>query len=234
MQSFRLALVVCSLILLCATAQTAKSDDEVQSDKTALPAGTAEDKHIAGVIPNYKTMPDLTLVAPMTAKQKFALATRDAFDPMAFVVSGMYAGVGLAVNQNEQWGHGISGYGKRYAAAVADQIQSSYFQDALVPVMFHQDPRYFRMAYGPAKKRLWYAVSRTFVTRSDAGTTQINASEFVGNAMQYALSTAYYPAESRNAEDVSTKYFIQFGTDALFNVAKEFWPDIRRKFFHGR
>lgn len=227
----RWALVVCSF-LLCAAAQTAKSDDAIQPASGAPRVGVPEDKHIAGLIPNYKTMADLSVVAPMSVKDKFVLASHDAFDPMAFVVSGMYAGVGQLVGQNESWGQGVRGYSKRYGAAIADQIQSSYFQDAIVPTLFHQDPRYYRMASGPTGKRVLYAISRTFVTRSDMGKPQINASEFVGNAMQFALSTAYYPAESRTASEVGTKYLVQFGTDSLFNIVKEFWPDLHKKFSH--
>ena len=46
-----------------------------------------------------------------------------------------------------------------------------------------------------------------------------------------AIGNAYHP-DSRNALDNSTKLLEQVGTDAISQVLKEFWPDIKRKFFH--
>mgnify|MGYP000947242855 CR=1 FL=1 len=225
MPPLRWALGVC-LLTFHASAQSTDSQPKAEARPTRA------DTHIMGMLPNYKTVPDMnTPVPPMTVRDKFRLARLDAFDPMAFVVSGLYAGIGQAVRQNEEWGLGAKGFGKRYGAAVADQVQSSYFQDAIMPALFRQDPRYYRMAHGNTKTRMWYAVSRTFVTRSDSGHTQINASEFAGNAAQFALSAFYYPAEARNAKDVSTKYIVQFGVDAFFNIVKEYWPDVNRKLF---
>lgn len=192
------------------------------------PAGGS--KRIFGLIPNYKTMPSLKApVERMTVRDKFALAARDSFDPMAFVVAGMYAGVGQVARQNESWGLGARGYMKRYGAAAADQISGTFFQEAIVPSLFHQDPRYYRQAEGSFGRRFRYALSRTLLIRSDAGKTQFNAPEFLGNAMQFALSVAYYPPESRTAAEVGTKYAAQIASDAFFNVLKEFWPDIRRR-----
>jgi hypothetical protein len=210
----------CRLAVVCVLSLTAAAQTP--------PAG--ESKRMFGLIPNYKTVPSVNTSVPrMTVKDKFALAARDSFDPMAFVVAGMYAGVGQLARQNESWGLGAQGYGKRYGAAVADQVSGTFFQEAIVPALFHQDPRYCRKAEGSFGKRLRYALSRTFVIRSDAGKTQLNAPEFLGNAMQFALSVTYYPPESRTAAEVGTKYAAQIGSDAFFNVLKEFWPDLRRR-----
>jgi hypothetical protein len=208
------------IVVVCAVSLTA----------TAQSPPAAESKRMFGLIPNYKTVPNANAsVPPMTVKDKFALAARDSFDPMAFVVAGMYAGVGQIARQNESWGLGAQGYGKRYGAAVADQVSGTFFQEAIVPALFHQDPRYYRKAEVSFRSRLRYALSRTVTIRSDGGKPQFNAPEFLGNAMQFALSVTYYPPESRTAEEVGTKYAAQIASDAFFNVLKEFWPDIRRR-----
>jgi hypothetical protein len=46
-----------------------------------------------------------------------------------------------------------------------------------------------------------------------------------------AISNAYYP-DNRNLLDNGTKLLMQVGTDALSQVLKEFWPDIKRGLFH--
>lgn len=56
-----------------------------------------------------------------------------------------------------------------------------------------------------------------------------NYSEFAGNAAAAGIGSLYYPAENRTASDIRQKFVLQVGTDAGFNVLKEFWPDIYRK-----
>jgi hypothetical protein len=46
-----------------------------------------------------------------------------------------------------------------------------------------------------------------------------------------AISNAYYP-DSRTVLDNGTKLLMQVGTDAVSQVLKEFWPDIKHKLFH--
>jgi hypothetical protein len=43
-----------------------------------------------------------------------------------------------------------------------------------------------------------------------------------------AISNAYNP-DTRNASENLEKLSMQFGTDAISNVLKEFWPDIKRR-----
>jgi len=67
------------------------------------------------------------------------------------------------------------------------------------------------------------------VTYSDSGKKQFNYSEWVGNATGVAISNAYYP-DGRNVEDNVTKLLSQCATDAVSQVLKEFWPDIKQGF----
>jgi hypothetical protein len=99
-------------------------------------------------------------------------------------------------------------------------------------VALHQDPRYFRM--GPKYgfwKRVGYSTTRVIVTRGDSGARQANFSEIIGNGMAAGISSFYYPATGRNAHAVMDKWALDVGSDAGFNILKEFWPDMRQKFF---
>jgi len=44
-----------------------------------------------------------------------------------------------------------------------------------------------------------------------------------------AVSNAYYP-DTRNLSENVEKLLLQCRTDALSNVLKEFWPDVKRHF----
>ena len=74
----------------------------------------------------------------------------------------------------------------------------------------------------------------TLITRNDAGTNSWNASEILGNGIAAGISTVYYPAEDRSAGKTMTKWGQQIGVDTVFNVMKEFWPDVHRKLFHRK
>ena len=194
---------------------------------------STDDKHILGLVPNYATVNDPS--APFQAirtKEKFKLATQDAFDPFSWAIAGIYAGVGQWGNSYPGYGQGAQGYAKRYGAAFADGTIGNYMTEGVFPTVFHQDPRYFRLGTGGGWKRVGYAISRTVVTRSDKGAWQFNASEIVGNAVAAGISSAYYPAGNRTVEDTFDKFALNVASDAGFNVLKEFWPDMRRKILH--
>jgi hypothetical protein len=105
------------------------------------------------------------------------------------------------------------------------------FTEGFYPVLLHEDPRYFRRGTGSIASRTAYALTRVIVTHKDSGGSRFNYSEWLGNSSAVAISNAYYP-DSRTALDNGTKLLMQVGTDAVSQVLKEFWPDIRRKLFH--
>jgi hypothetical protein len=75
-------------------------------------------------------------------------------------------------------------------------------------------------------------VSRVAVTRTDAGATQVNYSEFLGAASAAGIANLYYPAESRTIGYTMQKFGVQLASRALFNALREFWPDVRHKLSH--
>ena len=88
--------------------------------------------------------------------------------------------------------------------------------------------RYFRRGTGGKLGRTYYALTRILVTRTDAGGNRFNFSEVVGNSVATAISNAYNP-DTRDASENLEKLGLQLGTDAISNVLKEFWPDVKRK-----
>jgi hypothetical protein len=79
--------------------------------------------------------------------------------------------------------------------------------------------------------RAFYAASRVFVTRTDSGRHVFNASEFLAGAVCSGISRAYYPKDERSAGDFAYTMGSRITFDAVYNLAKEFWPDIRQHLF---
>jgi hypothetical protein len=187
--------------------------------------------HIFWVIPNYRSNEDPAKIELLTPAAKMKVAFDDSFDPSAFLVAGAFAGLGMAQRQYASFGQGAQGFGKYYGGAFADQAIGNIMTEGLFPIALHQDPRYFVRGKGGFWKRSGYAISREFITRGDDGSNQFNTSELAGNAVAAGISNVYYPAADRSLGNTANKWGQQIALDAFFNVAKEFWPDVRKKIF---
>jgi hypothetical protein len=201
------------------------------TDASQRPRHEPSPNHIFWIIPNYRADENGGDIKPLTRGEKFKVAFDDSFDPSAFLVAGVFAGIAEAQNQYRGFGDGASALGKYYAAAFADQAIGNMMTEAVFPVALHQDPRYFVRGRGGFWKRTGYAISREVITRGDDGTNHFNSSELAGNAVAAGISTAYYPAANRTIGNTANKWGQQIGLDAFFNVMKEFWPDVRDRVF---
>jgi len=188
--------------------------------------GTKEDR-ILWLFPNYRTVDEERRFPRISARDKLTIAVKDSFDPYAFPVAGLFAGLSQAENQYPEWGRGADGYAKRYFGALADQTVSNMMTEAAFPIALHQDPRYFRLGRGGVLHRSGYALSRIFVTRTDDGWAQFNYSEFGGNAVMAGAGMLYYPREDANIGNVAVRFGSQIVFDMIANIGKEFWPDVK-------
>jgi hypothetical protein len=201
--------------------------------QTVDPAQTQQNKRILGIFPNYKPRPELSdPFVPLTAREKFKYATLDSFDPYWWAWAGVTAAIDQWDDEFHEFGQGGEGYAKRYGVVFADQTIRAYLTQGILPTVLHQDIRYFRNGKGTKWSRTRYAITRVLVTRTDSGTWRFNTSEIAGNALAASIANAYYPDSERNAGRTFKGFGYSVGIDAGLNVFKEFWPDLRKKFFH--
>jgi len=218
-------------------------------DKTT---GTSNDR-LFFALPNFLSVDSSGHIRPLTSGQKFKVVARGAFDYVQLPWYALLSGISQAENSEPGYGQGLEGYGKRYASAFADGTIENFMVGAVLPSILHKDPRFFQTNDGGFTHRAGYAVSRIFITRTDAGKRQFNYSEIVGSALSAAISTnSYHPRAFttvrydpttgmldyvRNASDRTLTNTIsvwgsQVGYDTITIVIKEFWPDIHRKLSH--
>jgi hypothetical protein len=195
-----------------------------------------QSKRILWIIPNYRAVSAGTYLPPQSVKEKFWLATQDSFDYSSFVLAAMLAGYSQATNSSPEFHQGLAGYGRYYWHSFADEAVGNYFTEAIVPVVTHEDPRYYTLgkAQGTFLRRTAYAVSRLAVTRNDSGGKSFNFSEIAGNALGAGVSDLYYPRQERTLGKTADKWATQIGIDGIANLLKEFWPDIRRSVFRQK
>jgi len=193
-----------------------------------------QNKRILGIIPNYRAVSANTHLPPLHFKGALWLATQDTFDYSDFIFVGALAGIDMAGRSQPTFGQGAEGYGKYYWHVFADGGIENYMTEAIVPAATKEDPRYYTMGKGGFVKRTGYAVSRLFITRTNSGGSTFNLSEIVGAGAAAGIGNTYYPAESNVWVKTYQRWGTQVGLDGVFNVLKEFWPDINHAVFHGK
>lgn len=187
----------------------------------------AIDKRIFGVLPNYRTANASAAFTPLTVKQKFYIGYKDSIDYPVFPIAAGFAGLAQLSDQHAQFGQGLKGYAHRFGTSLLDQDIGNFMTESIMPSLFHQDPRYFRLGQGTKLHRLGYAATRIFVAPTDSGHKTFNFGEVVGNAAAAGIASAYYPGE-RGAYDNFQRFYSQLATDSFSQVLKEFWPDIKQ------
>ena len=158
-----------------------------------------EQQRVLGVFPNFYTT-FIWNAQPMTTPLKFKLALRSLIDPVQFLSVAATAGLELKANTYSGYGTGIQAYGKLYGTAFADSVDSRMLGGAILPSLFHQDPRYFYQGSGSIGSRTRHAIASAFLTRGDkSGRNQLNYSHLLGTLAAAGISNAYRPDVNRGA-----------------------------------
>jgi hypothetical protein len=200
--------------------------------RAVIPLSKRQPKRILGVMPNYRAVSAGEIPPPPTPKQAFMIATRNSFDYSSFIFVGMTSALAEWTDAHPQLGQGMPGYGRYYWRGFVDKVDGNYLVIFALPTIFHEDERYYAKGEGGFWKRGIYAATRILITPDYYGHNTFNASEVFGRGAAQAISTTYYPSQSRTAGSVAVKYGWAMGRDSLTNVFREFWPDISTRLRH--
>ena len=173
----------------------------------------------------------VTLTAP-SASEKWNYFSSETFGPMTLGAGAFNAAVSQVTRSAPLYGrHPWQkwAYPKRFGASVGDIVSQNFWGDFVLASAFHEDTRYRRN--GESHKlwpRIGYAVSRSIITRTDAGGETFNWANVLGTAMSAGLSNAYYPPRSRTPSVALTNWGTSVAGSGLANLMPEFLPDIKR------
>ena len=180
-------------------------------------------------MPNCLTVENHSRIPPLSAKEKFMLSEKTMTHPATVSFLGALALIGQAHDSHPAYGQELSGYAKRYATQFANTTISTLMTASIFPTVLKQDPRYYQLGSGSAWHRAAYSVKQIFVTHSDRGQTQLNYSEIFGNRVAAGISNTYLPQNQRTLGGTLGTWGSNLTLNALCNIAKEFWPDLRRR-----
>jgi len=193
-----------------------------------------QSKRILWIVPNYRAVSANTKLPPLTFKEELWLATQDTFDYSDFILVGAIGGISMAGNSQPSFEQGAAGYGRYYWHVFVDGAIENYMTEAIVPAVTREDPRYYTLGKGGFVKRTGYAVSRLLITRTNSGKSTVNLSEIVGAGAASGISNVYYPVQYNPWVKTYQRWGTEVGLDGIFNIFKEFWPDVNQAVFHGK
>lgn len=216
MKNWRLVLCAAIFVFGCGGRVVAQEESETTAAGAAavVREQSARDKFIAAsrALPPPRVVPAFTLPAPrqtaggnsarqqdpytaLTPKEKFNNGVR-----VAFLNPGPYIGSAFGAffaqrgepdrpfkSRGDNFVDGVSRFNRNFTRQATAQILGA----GVYPIIFKQDPRYFRSTKRGVGRRILYAVSRSVITRGDSGRAQFNVSNVAGLLTSAALANAY-------------------------------------------
>ncbi len=227
--------------------QENKSEQELKIEQRE------QSQRVLGVVPQFGVTSRQNAPA-LTSHEKFHLFVKSAFDPATIGIVGVQAGLSQGEDEFPAYGQGAQGYGKRFGAALADEISAGFWSNYAYPSLLKEDPRYFRLGEGRFTSRIGYSLKQEFVCHTDRGGRSFNFSNVLGSFTAGAISNLYYPGRTqvrtipatptspaipvyendRGVELTLSRAAIALGYGMVGGLFDEFWPDIHKKLFHKR
>ena len=176
----------------------------------------------------WKSLPDAPSAQSPTQAEKFRTFVDEARSPLTFGAAGVNAGVMRETEVGRLSSGRQAGLADLYKGALIQKESSAFFGKYLYPALLKQDPRYHPSSSPSFWGRVTYAVSRTVITRNDAGKATPNTSYFLGVLTSVAIATAYRPYWTRSTSTTFKTFGSTIGSDAGINLLHEFAPSIRQ------
>jgi hypothetical protein len=180
-----------------------------------------EKQRLLGIFPEF-FVTYASDAAPLTATQKLQLGWKTITDPVAFIGTGIAAGIQQRRNNYPEFGQGVEGYAKRFGAQYADRVSGVVIGRVVMQSIFHQDPRYFYKGTGSVGSRVLYSIGTAFVRKGDNGHWQPDYSDVLGSLAATEISTLYYPSSSRPVRRLVDNVLLGFAGRAASNLLSEF------------
>jgi hypothetical protein len=174
----------------------------------------------------YQRFLTSNIVIPMTWQQKGYLALHDLADPVNFGTILGISAITVGADSHSAYGPGLKGFGKSVGVSYLQDATGQFFGAFAIPVIAHQDPRYFRMPHARFTKRLVYSISRTVVSRSDSGQSIPNYATLLNYPIGAELANLYVPGIHPDGPSTVKRIFTGYALDPVNSLINEFLPDV--------
>jgi len=168
--------------------------------------------------------------APLTGKERMDLYIHDAFwsPGVFFRAAGPALGKQMK-NDPAEWGQGMEGYSKRFADRFGRFTIAKSVEAGSAALLQHE------VRYLPSKRtgffpRASHALVANFVTVDRNGHRVPNVSRVGGVLAGEFTGNLWMPDGSRSASNAMRGAGMHLGVTSVFNLFREFSPEIKRAF----
>jgi hypothetical protein len=162
---------------------------------------------------------------PMAPQERFHYYVRHMFSVESVVRDAAGSGILQLTDTPAEWGQGAAGYARRFGNAYAEHILQSTSMYGLSEVL-HEDNRYFRSGETGVGPRMKYALLSSVMGRHYDGTRHFSFSRVASYLIAAGVSRAWQPPSTRGVSNFAGSFGVGLGTDAGFNLVREFFPRI--------
>jgi hypothetical protein len=214
--------VLIFLVFAAALALATSAQAQGKIDPTLPPARLSYTRTLF-IFPGVNTVKDPdAVVPPLTARQKYWMFWQRTFDRSLPIEAVFFASISQAINYSPRYGQGWGPFAERFGSFSASIATNSFFADAFLPSLLHQDPRYFRKGRGSIGSRLLNSLKSEIITHTDSGGTTFNTSGMLGFGMSTALSNAWAPRRSITFDDTMQRLAVKLVISSALNLFREF------------
>jgi hypothetical protein len=185
------------------------------------------------VAPITATSLSPTATVPFTARQCFRFYEASTFAPLALGGPITGAAVTQWVTGNPtEWRQGFPGYGRRLLSGYSRQVIANTVALG-VTLADGEDPRHYPTGRHGIWRRGLYAARETFASRKTSGGEMPDYSRIIGAYSAAFVANAWYPARESNTKEALYRGSTALASNMVWQLFKEFWPDVRRKLRGG-
>jgi hypothetical protein len=170
--------------------------------------------------------------SPLTAKENLRIHLLRGVGPRSLAFDALAAGLNQWKDDPGKWGRGADGYAKRFGSEAGRNGVREGIGFGLDAAL-HTDPRIYRSSHTNFTGRFVDAISQVVVARTDSGHRTFAVANVSSAFAAGQIQTLWMPPNDAHVKDGLVNAGVMLMGDAIRDVAREFWPDVRRKLHHG-
>jgi hypothetical protein len=170
---------------------------------------------------------------PITGRQRLNWFVKSTIGPVGMTAGVFSAAMSTATDNPREYGPHWEGFGKRYGMRLTG-ISTGNAMEAGLGSLWGEDPRYFRAAGEPLKKRVKNIIVMTFAARRADGDLVPAYARYLGTAGNNFLSNTWRPESQSSVSNACVRTVLGFAGRMGSNAFAEFWPDARKYIFHRK
>jgi hypothetical protein len=198
------------------------------ADRGAVAVRSASERGLVDqIVAQFEPVPAASPARP----ERFSEYVLSTVGPVPLIGEAAGAGLGQWTNTPEEWGQGWHAYAKRYWSNLAYNgiRQTITYSGSLV---LREDTRYFASGKSGFWPRTRHALISTFTARHANGKDYFSISGTSGVIAASAISSTWGPESWKGPGNIAENAGISFASTAVFNVVREFVPDLYRRVRH--